>query len=173
MKREEEAMKKIAAMMAAAAMAAAAAAAKCGGGACSAPEELRYPPAPKGCKLAEATAMPYFKGDINELIDRAEKEKKILVMSVGRRICTRCKTFYELAEGGKLEFDEKKCIYAKLLVDDPEQRQFFMSFCAPEDRRLPYLGMYNPATGDSATRTAGGTLEECREFFKEVLKPAK
>lgn len=119
----------------------------------------------------QAETAPFFSGDLHEAIDRAEQDGKVVVMSLGRRACTRCLKFYALHEGGKLKFDPAKCVYVKLLVDDSDHKQTFLSFCEPEDTRLPFLGVYDPATGESSCRSAGGTLEECRAFFKPVLLP--
>lgn len=112
---------------------------------------------------------PFFAGDVHAAIDQATKDGKVVVMSLGRRKCPRCLKFYALQERGQLTFDPAKCVYLKLLVDDLDHKETFLSFCAPEDGRLPYLGVYNPATGETSCRTAGGTLDECREFFKDVL----
>lgn len=115
---------------------------------------------------------PFFAGDVHAAIDQATKDGKVVVMSLGRQKCPRCLKFYALQERGPLKFDPAKCVYLKLLVDDLDHRETFLSFCTPEDGRLPYLGVYNPATGEASCRTAGGTLDECRLFFKDVLPDA-
>lgn len=145
------------------------------GGACTA-NECRMPIG-ASCMVGgarpdvQAKTEPFFAGDLHEALDQAERDGKVVVMSLGRKACTRCLKFYALHESGDLKFDPTKCIYVKLLVDDSDHKQTFLSFCAPEDTRLPFLGVYDPSTGAASCRSGGGTLDECRAFFKSVLLP--
>ena len=49
-------------------------------------------------------AAPYFKGDIQEVLDRACNENKLLLISIGREICGRCQKFYALL-GAHADYD--------------------------------------------------------------------
>ena len=148
-----------------------AAAASCKDGVCTMPTGATF--LTGKCAKAEdqAATGPFFTGDIHDLIDKAGKEGKTVVMSLGRKACPRCLKFYRLVEGGALKFDPAKCVYVKLLVVDLDHKETFLSFCDPDgDNRLPYLGVYNPSSGEASTRAAGGTLEECQAFFKDLLQ---
>ncbi|MGN0852784.1 MAG: hypothetical protein ACI4Q3_05355 [Kiritimatiellia bacterium] len=146
-------------------------AAPCGGGVCAMPTGAAFLSGTCATAKERAATGPFFAGDIHDVIERAGRDGKRVVMSLGRAACPRCLKFYRLVEEGRLEFDPAKCVYVKLLVDDVDQRETFLSFCDPDgDNRLPYLGVYDPASGEASTRAAGGTLEECRSFFGDVLR---
>ena len=115
---------------------------------------------------------PYFKGDIQEVLDRACNENKLLLISIGREICGRCQKFYALLNDGRLTLDEKKCTYLKLDIDDTEQREYFVSWFDPSDPRLPFVGVLDPNVCTGTCLTAACDLTALRGLLGNLAKPA-
>ena len=116
-------------------------------------------------------AAPYFKGDIQEVLDRACNENKLLLISIGREICGRCQKFYALLDDGRLTLDEKKCTYLKLDIDDTEQREYFVSWFDPSDPRLPFVGVLDPNVCTGTCLTAACDLTALRGLLGNLAKP--
>ena len=116
--------------------------------------------------------MPYFKGDVQEMLDKACAEKKLLFVSIGREICERCQKLYALLDDGRLTLDEKKCTYLKLDIDDTEQREYFISWLDPQDPRLPFVGVLDPNVCTGTCLTAACELDRLRNLLGDLAKPA-
>ena len=55
--------------------------------------------------MAVEGGVEYFRGDLEAELQRADRERKRVVVSLGREICGRCQKFYKLLDEGKLVFD--------------------------------------------------------------------
>ena len=120
--------------------------------------------------MAVEGGVEYFRGDLEAELQRADRERKRVVVSLGREICGRCQKFYKLLDEGKLVFDAKKCIYLKLDVDDLEQREYFYSWFEPEDRRLPFVGVLDPNARTGTCVSAGCELPALSRLLGDLGK---
>lgn len=120
--------------------------------------------------MAVEGGVEYFRGDLEAELQRADRERKRVVVSLGREICGRCQKFYKLLDEGKLVFDAKKCIYLKLDVDDLEQREYFYSWFEPEDRRLPFVGVLDPNARTGTCVSAGCELPSLSRLLGDLGK---
>ena len=118
-----------------------------------------------------AKTAPYFRGDIQEVLDRTCNEKKMLLISIGREICGRCQKFYALLDDGRLTLDKEKCTYLKLDIDDTEQREYFVSWFDPPDPRLPFVGVLDPNVCTGTCLTAACELDRLRSLLGNLAKP--
>ena len=113
---------------------------------------------------------PYFKGDIQDVLDKACAEKKLLFVSIGREICGRCQKLYALLDDGRLTLDESRCTYLKLDIDDTEQREYFISWLDPQDPRLPFVGVLDPNVCTGTCLTAACELDRLRKLLGNLEK---
>lgn len=110
----------------------------------------------------------YFHGDVEGELQRADREGKRVVVSLGREICGRCQKFYKLLAEDKLVLDPAKCIYLKLDVDELEQREYFYAWFDPEDRRLPYVGVLDPNARTGVCVSAGCDLVQLKKLLGDL-----
>lgn len=120
--------------------------------------------------VGDKAPMAYFHGDLEAELQRADREGKRVVVSLGREICGRCQKFYKLLADGSLAFDAAKCTYLKLDVDELEQREYFYSWFDPEDRRLPYVGVLDPNARTGTCVSAGCDLPALKKLLGNLAK---
>ena len=120
---------------------------------------------------AFAGGVAYFTGDVEAALTRADQEKKLVVLSVGREVCGRCQKFYRLLSDGRLVLDEAKCMYLKLDVDNMEHREYFYSWIEPPDRRLPFVAVLDPNARTGTCVSAGCDLAELQKLLGPLAKP--
>ena len=84
---------------------------------------------------------PYLKEDFNSVCEKAKKECRLVLVSLGREICGRCQKFYGFVKTGQVTIDPKKYVFIRLDVDNYEHREYFYSTFDPPDSRLPFVGV--------------------------------
>lgn len=116
---------------------------------------------------AKTELPPYLAEDFNAVCDKAKKEGRLLLVSLGREICGRCQKFYGFVRDGQVKVDPKKYVFVRLDVDNYEHREYFYSTFAPPDRKLPFVGVMD---GDRTAReealSGGHTPVEYQALMK-------
>ena len=118
----------------------------------------RYPKADSG---------PYFKGNLEAVIDKGLKEKKCIVVSIGRDACPLTTRFYHYVESGLVPLDMSKYVYVKLDIDDYEQQEAFCQHFMVEGNLLPFIGVITKEGLASELHYGYGTSDDFAEFIKE------
>jgi len=118
----------------------------------------RYPKADSG---------PYFAGNLDNVIDKALKEKKCLVVSIGRDACPLTTRFYHYVESGLVPLDMDKYVYVKLDIDNYEQQEAFCQHFMVEGNLLPFIGVITKEGLASELHYGYGTSDDFAEFIKE------
>jgi hypothetical protein len=118
----------------------------------------RYPKADSG---------PYFKGNLENVIDKALKEKKCVVVSIGRDACPLTTRFYHYVESGLVPLDMNKYVYVKLDIDDYEQQDAFCQHFMVEGNLLPFIGVITKEGIASELHYGYGTSDDFADFIKE------
>lgn len=90
---------------------------------------------------AKADLPPYLTEDFNSACEKAKKEGRLVLVSLGREICGRCQKFYGFVKDGQVKIDSKKYVFIRLDVDNYEHREYFYSTFDPPDRKLPFVGV--------------------------------
>ena len=90
---------------------------------------------------AQAALPPYMEEDFNSACEKAKKDGKLLLVSMGREICGRCQKFYGFIRDGQVRIDPKRYVFIHLDVDNYEHREYFYSTFDPPDRKLPFVGV--------------------------------
>ena len=99
-------------------------------------EELRKKPA-----VCELPAYLPSDRDFDEVCREAGREKKKLLVSIGREACGRCQRFYELVRRGEVKVDTNAFVFVRLNIDDYSQREDFLGTFEPPDGHLPFVGV--------------------------------
>lgn len=121
----------------------------------------RYPKADSG---------PYFKGNLDAVIDKAYKQKKCVVVSIGRDACPLTTRFYHYVESGLVPLDLSKYVYVKLDIDDYEQQDAFCQHFMVEGNLLPFIGVINKDGIASELHYGYGTSDDFAAFIQEKSK---
>ncbi len=118
----------------------------------------RYPKADSG---------PYFKGNLDAVIEKAQKEKKCVVVSIGRDACPLTTRFYHYVESGLVPLDMDKYVYVKLDIDDYEQQDAFCQHFLVEGNLLPFIGVITKDGRATDLHYGYGTSDDFAAFIKE------
>ena len=118
----------------------------------------RYPKADSG---------PYFTGNLDSVIDKSLKEKKCVVVSIGRDACPLTTRFYHYVESGLVPLDMSKYVYVKLDIDNYEQQEAFCQHFMVEGNLLPFIGLITKEGIASELHYGYGTSDDFAEFIKE------
>jgi hypothetical protein len=118
----------------------------------------RYPKADSG---------PYFAGNLDNVIDKALKEKKCVVVSIGRDACPLTTRFYHYVESGLVPLDMSRYVYVKLDIDDYVQQEAFCQHFMVEGNLLPFIGVITKEGIASELHYGYGTSDDFAEFIKE------
>jgi hypothetical protein len=118
----------------------------------------RYPKADSG---------PYFKGSLDAVIEKAQKDKKWVVVSIGRDACPLTTRFYHYVESGLVPLDMDKYVYVKLDIDDYEQQDAFCQHFMVEGNLLPFIGLITKDGRATDLHYGYGTSDDFAAFIKE------
>ncbi|MEI7945330.1 MAG: hypothetical protein WCJ02_01475 [bacterium] len=118
----------------------------------------RYPKADSG---------PYFKGNLDAVIEKAQKDKKWVVVSIGRDACPLTTRFYHYVESGLVPLDMDKYVYVKLDIDDYEQQDAFCQHFMVEGNLLPFIGVITKDGRATDLHYGYGTSDDFAAFIKE------
>jgi hypothetical protein len=121
----------------------------------------RYPKADSGS---------YFKGNLDAVIEKAQKDKKCVVVSIGRDACPLTTRFYHYVESGLVPLDMSKFVYVKLDIDDYEQQEAFCQHFMVEGNLLPFIGVITKDGRATNLHYGYGTSDDFAEFIKEKSK---
>lgn len=119
----------------------------------------RYPKADSG---------PYFKGNLDAVIEKAQKDKKCVVVSIGRDACPLTTRFYHYVESGLVPLDMDKYVYVKLDIDDYEQQEAFCQHFMVEGNLLPFIGVITKDGRATDLHYGYGTSDDFAAFIKEM-----
>jgi hypothetical protein len=116
---------------------------------------------------AQAALPPYLVEDFSAACEKAKKEGRLVLVSLGREICGRCQKFYGFVRDGQVKIDPKKYVFIRLDVDNYEHREYFYSTFDPPDRKLPFVGvMDGDRTAVKEALSGGHTPEEYQKLME-------
>lgn len=118
----------------------------------------RYPKADSG---------PYFSGNLDAVIEKAQEEKKCVIVSIGRDACPLTTRFYHYVESGLVPLDMNKYVYVKLDIDDYEQQDAFCRLFLVEGNLLPFIGIIKKDGRATDLHYGYGTSDDFVAFIKE------
>jgi hypothetical protein len=116
----------------------------------------------------------YLKTNFDTECEKAAKEGKIVLVSIGREVCGRCQVFYEFLKKGRVKFDPAKVVYVKLCIDDYEHKEYFLSTFEPPNNHLPFVGVVKGERGFGVPCLSGGqTPEAYMKLMSKAMKETK
>jgi len=118
----------------------------------------RYPKADSG---------PYFSGNLDAILENAQKTKKCVVISIGRDACPLTTRFYHYVESGLVPLDKDKYDYVKLDIDNYEHQDIFCRHFMVDGNLLPFIGIIKKDGRASDLHYGFGTSDDFALFIKE------
>jgi hypothetical protein len=113
---------------------------------------------------------PYFKGNLDTVVEKAFKEKKCVLVSIGRDACPLTTQFYHYVASGLVPLDWSKYVYVKLDIDDYVQQDAFCQYFMVEGNILPFVGVINRDGIASELHYGYGTSDDFAVFIQEKSK---
>jgi hypothetical protein len=116
----------------------------------------------------------YLENDFDTECEKAAKEGKIVLVSIGREVCGRCQVFYEFLKKGRVKIDPKKVVYLKLCIDNPDHKEYFLSTFEPANNHLPFVGVVKGERGIGDPCLSGAqTPEAYMKIISDAIKTLK
>ena len=116
----------------------------------------------------------YLEADFDTECEKAAKEGKVVLVSIGREVCGRCQVFYEFLKKGHVKFDPKKVVYLKLCIDNPEHKEYFLSTFEPSNTHLPFIGIVKGERGIGDPCLSGAQKPEAyMKMISDAIKTFK
>ena len=116
----------------------------------------------------------YLENDFDTECEKAAKEGKIVLVSIGREVCGRCQVFYEFLKKGRVKIDPKKVVYLKLCIDNPDHKEYFLSTFEPANNHLPFVGVVKGERGIGDPCLSGAqTPEAYMKIISDAVKTLK
>lgn len=116
----------------------------------------------------------YMTTDFDTECEKAAKEGKIVLVSIGREVCGRCQVFYEFLKKGHVKIDPKKVVYLKLCIDNFEHKEYFLSTFEPPNNHLPFVGVVKGERGIGDPCLSGAqTPEAYQKLMADAIKMLK
>jgi thioredoxin-like negative regulator of GroEL len=111
--------------------------------------------------------------NINQAIEQAGRENKLIFLQYGRVACGNCQSLKRMISEGAVRLSKVKWVYADVNCDDEETRRIFREKFKVEGTTLPFVVVAGTNGVQLASRSGYGTAAEYTAFMKAAAKKAK
>ena len=111
--------------------------------------------------------------DLNQALEQAKKEKKMLFIQYGREACGNCQALRGYIRDGSLRLSKTAFVYVDLTCDDRQVNQQFRQKFKVQGNTLPFVVVASPEGEQLAARTGYGSPEEYEKLIRSAKKDKK
>ncbi len=111
--------------------------------------------------------------DLNQALEQAKKEKKMLFIQYGREACGNCQALRGYIQSGELRLSKIAFVYVDLNCDDRKIRQQFGQKFKVKGTTLPFVVVASPDGEQLAARSGYGSPDDYEKLIKTAKKSKK
>lgn len=123
-----------------------------------------------GLPAAGQAGRPEALTDLNQALQKAAAENKLLFIQMGRPTCGNCMALKNYIRSGQLKLRDTRFVYADLNCDDKTTYQLFRSKFTVEGSMLPFVVVTDPAGRQLVSRAGYGRANEYDDLVDEAEK---
>ncbi len=111
--------------------------------------------------------------DLNQALEQAKKEKKLLFIQFGREACENCQALRGYIRDGSLRLFKTAFVYVDLNCDDRKVNQQFREKFKVKGTMLPFVVVASPDGEQLAARTGYGSPDDYEKLIRSAKKDKK
>lgn len=111
--------------------------------------------------------------DVNEALQKAKSENKMLFLQYGREACSNCQALRAMVKSGAVQLPKTKFVYADVNCDDAATSKAFRAKFKVSGSTLPFVVVASADGTQLAGRTGYGSAKDFQKLIQEAQKAQK